>query len=375
MGTETATLRRAVELKERGRIIMMNWTKVAVQPSTTLLETMKIIDDTSLQFAIVVDDRQTLLGTVTDGDIRRGILRGKGLDVRIDSVMNVHPITSGLDDTYSDYLSILSKYKLNQLPIVDSENKIIDIIFSGQQKEVTNNNNLVFLMAGGLGTRLRPLTENIPKPMLQVGNKPILETIIEGFKQYGFTNFIISVNYKKEVIQDYFQDGAAFGVSISYIEEDKRMGTAGALSLLKEKPTSPIFVMNGDLLTQVNFEQLLHFHEDTNAVATMCVREYEYQIPYGVIETDGQQLVSIKEKPMQRSFVNAGIYILSPEVFDYIPHEEFYDMPDLFKQLMDKQNNVSAFPVREYWLDIGRVTDFERADGEYSSYFDKVDDK
>lgn len=344
---------------------MMNWTKVAVQPSTTLLETMKIIDDTSLQFVIVIDDSQTLLGTVTDGDIRRGILRGEGLDVRIDSVMNVHPITAGLDDTYSDYLSILSKYKLNQLPIVDSENKIIDIIFSGQPKQVTNNNNLVFIMAGGLGNRLRPLTENIPKPMLHVGNKPILETIIEGFKQYGFTNFIISVNYKKEVIQEYFQDGAAFGVSISYIEEDKRMGTAGALSLLKEKPTNPIFVMNGDLLTQVNFEQLLHFHEDSDAVATMCVREYEYQIPYGVIETDGQQLVSIKEKPLKSSFVNAGIYVLSPEVFDYIPQGEFYDMPDLFKRLMDKKNNVSAFPVREYWLDIGRLSDFERANSDY----------
>lgn len=164
-------------------------------------------------------------------------------------------------------------------------------------------------------------------------------------------------------------------MSISYIEEDKRMGTAGALSLLKEKPTSPIFVMNGDLLTQVNFEQLLQFHEETEAAATMCVREYEYQIPYGVIETEGQHLVSIKEKPMHRSFVNAGIYVLNPEVFDYIPLDEFYDMPDLFKQLMDEQTNVSAFPVREYWLDIGRMSDFERADDEYSSYFNKVDCK
>lgn len=354
---------------------MKNWRSILVNENNTLLETMKIIDDSTMQFAAVVDTEQNLLGTVTDGDIRRGILRGEGLDVPIKQIMNPSPICATIENTYSDCLNLLKKHKLKQIPIISEDNKIMDIIFADNDPATKNNENTVILMAGGLGTRLRPLTENVPKPMLNVGNKPILETIIEGFKQYDFTNFIISVNYKKEVIQDYFQDGAAFGVSISYIEEDKRMGTAGALSLLKEKPTSPIFVMNGDLLTQVNFEQLLHFHEDTDAVATMCVREYEYQIPYGVIETDGQQLVSIKEKPLHRNFVNAGIYVLSPEIFDYIPQGEFYDMPDLFKKLIDKQNNVSAFPVREYWLDIGRITDFERADGEYSSYFDKVDNK
>ncbi|MFJ8064180.1 nucleotidyltransferase family protein [Psychrobacillus sp. NPDC096426] len=344
---------------------MKNWRSILVNENNTLLETMKIIDVSSMQFAAVVDGDLNLLGTVTDGDIRRSILRGEGLDVPIKQVMNPSPICATIENTYSDCLNLLKRHKLKQIPIISEGNKIIDIIFADEDPITKNNENTVILMAGGLGTRLRPLTENIPKPMLNVGNKPILETIIEGFKQYGFTNFIISVNYKKEVIQDYFQDGTAFGVSISYIEENKRMGTAGALSLLKEKPTSPIFVMNGDLLTQVNFEQLLHFHEDTDAVATMCVREYEYQIPYGVIETDGQQLVSIKEKPMQRSFVNAGIYVLSPEVFDYIPQGEFYDMPDLYKQLIEKQNNVSAFPVREYWLDIGHMSDFERANSDY----------
>jgi len=344
---------------------LKNWRSILVNENTTLLETMKIIDDSSMQFAAVVDETLNLLGTVTDGDIRRGILRGEGLDVPIKQVMNSSPVSACINNTYSDCLNLLKKHKLKQLPIIDMDNRIIDIIFADEDPATKNNGNTVILMAGGLGTRLRPLTENIPKPMLNVGNKPILETIIEGFKQYGFTNFILSVNYKKEVIQDYFQDGSAFGVSISYIEEDKRMGTAGALSLLKEKPSSPIFVMNGDLLTQVNFEQLLQFHEETEAAATMCVREYEYQIPYGVIETEGQQLVSIKEKPMHRSFVNAGIYVLSPEVFDYIPQDEFYDMPDLFKKLMDEQNNVSAFPVREYWLDIGRMADFEQANSDY----------
>ncbi|MEK4244738.1 nucleotidyltransferase family protein [Psychrobacillus sp. FSL K6-2684] len=344
---------------------MKNWRNILVNENNTLLETMKIIDDSTMQFAAVVDKDQNLIGTVTDGDIRRGILRGEGLDVPIRQIMNPSPICASIENTYRDCLNLLKKHKLKQIPILSEDNKIIDIIFVDDDSATKNNGNTVILMAGGLGTRLRPLTENIPKPMLNVGNKPILETIIEGFKQYGFTNFIISVNYKKEVIQDYFQDGAAFGVSISYIEENKRMGTAGALSLLKEKPTNPIFVMNGDLLTQVNFEQLLHFHEDTDAVATMCVREYEYQIPYGVIEIDGQQLTSIKEKPVHRSFVNAGIYMISPEAFDLIPKGEFYDMPELYKRLMDKGENVSAFPIREYWLDIGRMDDFEKANNEF----------
>lgn len=354
---------------------MKRWINILIDKNTTLLETMKIIDNSSLQFAVVVDDANYLLGTVTDGDIRRGILRGEGLDVPIKQVMNSSPVTASFENTYSDCLNLLKKHKLKQLPIVDMDNRIVDIIFADEDTIAKSNGNSVILMAGGLGTRLGPLTENIPKPMLNVGDKPILETIIEGFKRYGFTNFILSVNYKKEIIQNYFQDGSALGVSISYIEEEKRMGTAGPLSLLKKKPTSPFFVMNGDLLTQVNFEQLLRFHEDTDAVATMCVREYEYQIPYGVIETDGQQLISIKEKPLQRSFVNAGIYVLSPEILDYIPQNEFYDMPNLFKLLMEKQRNVSVFPVREYWLDIGHIADFERADDEYSSYFNQVESK
>ena len=220
-------------------------------------------------------------------------------------------------------------------------------------------------MLGGLGTRLRPLTNEIPKPMLKVGNKPIVETIVDSFKQYGYKNFIFSVNYKKEVIQNYFQTGEAFGVYIDYVEEEKRMGTAGALSLIENRPVEPFFVMNGDLLTQVNFNQLMQFHVEQGAVATMCVREYEYQVPYGVIETNGTDLIAIKEKPIHRSFVNAGIYVLSPEVFEYIPHDMFYDMPTLFDALIAAGKKTSVFPIHEYWLDIGQVDDFQRANEKY----------
>lgn len=343
---------------------MKQWQKTLVNQNHTLLDTMKIIDDSSLQFAVVVDEEQHLLGTVTDGDIRRGILRGEGLDVTITSIMNPNPISARSGQKYHKYKQLMKSKMLKQLPIVDDNNKIINILFA-DNIETSLNKNTVVLMLGGLGTRLRPLTNDTPKPMLRVGNKPILETIIEGFKQYGYTNFIFSVNYKKEIIQDYFQNGEAFDVTIEYIEEDKKMGTAGALSLLKNRPTKPFFVMNGDLLTQINFDQLMQFHMEHESAATMCVREFEYQIPYGVIETEGTDLVTIREKPIHRSFVNAGIYVLNPEVFNYIPHNEYYDMPTLFEHLIDKNKKTSVFPIHEYWLDIGRMDDFNKANDNY----------
>ncbi len=349
---------------------MEKWNEILVQANMTLIEVMKVIDDSTLQFAVVVDEEQHLLGTVTDGDIRRGILQGKGLDVPIISIMNQYPTSAQNNQKMHKYNQIMDTKKLKQLPIVDENNKVVDIIFM-DQLNVTSNKNMVILMLGGLGTRLRPLTNDIPKPMLKVGNKPILETILEGFKQYGYANFIFSVNYKKEIIQDYFQNGQAFGVVIDYIEEEKRMGTAGALSLLKERPEEPFFVMNGDLLTQVNFEQLMEFHIEHQSIATMCVREYEYQIPYGVIETNGADLITIQEKPIHRSFVNAGIYVLNPEIFDYIPKGEFYDMPTLFEQLLAKKQKVSVFPIREYWLDIGQMDEYKQADDEYPKIFMK----
>lgn len=344
---------------------MKQWESIVVEPNTTLIETMKTIDASSLQFAVVVDEERRLLGTVTDGDIRRGILRGEGLNVPIAAVMNVHPITAKSGQKIHEYKQLMSKKGLKQLPIVNDKNQLVEILFIDQWETIPSNENTVVLMLGGLGKRLRPLTNDVPKPMLKVGNKPIVETIVDSFKQHGYTKFIFSVNYKKEIIQDYFQNGEEFGVVIEYVEEEKRMGTAGALSLLKERPTAPFFVMNGDLLTQINFNQLMQFHNEHAAVATMCVREYEYQIPYGVIETNGADLVHIKEKPIHRSFINAGIYVLSPEVFEIIPQDQFYDMPTLFEKLLAQGKKTAAFPIHEYWLDIGQMDDFQRANNEY----------
>lgn len=197
---------------------MVKWKEIVVNENQTLLETMRIIDETSLQFVGVVDSENHLLGTVTDGDIRRGILRGEGLEVLISSIMNTQPNTAKSGLNRAKYKQLMNLKKLKQLPVVNEQNQIVDILFI-DHLEIPTNKNQVVLMLGGLGTRLRPLTNDIPKPMLKVGNKSIVETIVDGFKQYGYTNFIFSVNYKKEVIQDYFQNGDIFGISIDYIEE------------------------------------------------------------------------------------------------------------------------------------------------------------
>lgn len=348
---------------------MSDWRKVVVSPEQPIIDTMKQIDETTMQFAAVVDEEGVLVGTVTDGDIRRGILKGIALDEPISSVMNKTPVCGEEGRSTSYYKKLLLENKLKQLPIISSERKLIRVVFLTSLENDRHKPNRVILMVGGLGTRLRPLTEHIPKPMLHIGNKPILETIIESFKSYGFVNFILSVNYKKDIIMNYFQDGSHLDVHIEYIEEEKRLGTAGALSLLKEKPNEPFFVMNGDLLTKVNYEQLLNFHVEHESMATMCVREYEFQVPYGVIETEGHLLSSIVEKPVHKSFVNAGIYILNPHVLDYIPTNEFYDMPELFNKLMHEKK-AAVFPLTEYWLDIGKMADFEKAKLDYQEAFD-----
>jgi nucleotidyl transferase len=229
--------------------------------------------------------------------------------------------------------------------------------------------NKVILMVGGLGTRLRPLTQDIPKPMLKVGDKPILQTIVEKFAEYGYVNIVMCVNYKSQIIRDYFGDGSKFGVNIEYVLEEQRMGTAGALSLLKNKPLEPFFVMNGDLLTNVNFENLNNYHMATNSIGTMCVREYELQVPYGVVNINDGRVISIEEKPTHKFFVSAGIYMLSPEVLDYVPKNEFFDMPSLFDKLINLSKNVVSFPIMEYWIDIGRMDEYKRANEEYVDIF------
>ena len=350
---------------------MINHNEITVNKNQTIKEALKIIDQGAVKIAIVLDDTKKVIGTLTDGDIRRGLLNGLTLESYIDNLYFKTPTLANINDSKESIIQKAITKKLYQIPIVDDEGKLVDIEDLATLLKVTTKRNRIILMAGGLGTRLRPLTEDIPKPLLKVGNKPILETIIENFVKYGFINITISVNYKADMIKEYFGDGSKLGVNIDYIEETKRLGTAGALSLIKQRPQEPFFVMNADLLTNVNFSHLLDFHSFENSVSTMCVREYNYQVPYGVIETNGSDIISIKEKPLQSFFVNAGIYVLSPQVFEYIPKNEFYDMPILFEDMIKNKLKTISFPIHEYWMDIGRIADFEQAQVEFVNVFNK----
>jgi dTDP-glucose pyrophosphorylase len=336
---------------------------------STIREALKIIDKGAMQIAIVVDENDRLIGTLTDGDIRRGLLNNLSLDDSIESIVFKTPTVATLSDTKEEILKKALSKKLHQIPIVDDEYRVIGIKEIEELVKPKAKPNKVVLMVGGLGTRLYPLTENTPKPMLKVGNKPILQTIVEKFADYGFVNIVMCVNYKSHIIEDYFGDGSTFGVNIEYILEEQRMGTAGALSLLANIPNEPFFVMNGDLLTNVNFEHFLDYHNAQDAMATMGVREYDFQVPYGVVNIDNGKITTIIEKPVHKFFVSAGMYILDPRVIKMISKNEFYDMPTLFEKIIAQDGSAVSFPVHEYWLDIGRMEEYERANSEYHGVF------
>ena len=348
---------------------MKNIEDITVKDSISILEVMKIIDESSKQIAIVIDENNKLLGTISDGDIRRALLKNIPLTESVKEIYFKTPTVASINDSREEIINICKVKKIHQIPIVDSKGNLVGLEILDELISKEKKLNKVVLMVGGLGTRLQPLTENIPKPMLEVGNKPILQTIVEKFAEYGYLNIVMCINYKSHVIKDYFGDGAEFGVNIEYVSEKDRMGTAGALSLLKDKPQEPFFVMNGDLLTNVNFEHLHDFHISNNSIGTMCVRDYDFQVPFGVVSIKDTKILSIDEKPKHKFFVNAGIYMFDPEILEYIPKNEFYDMPTLFKKLIDKNKKVISFPLREYWLDVGRIEEYEKANLEYPKEF------
>ena len=348
---------------------MKNIQSILVNNQITIKEALLRLDQAALQILLVVDGDNRLLGTITDGDIRRGLLKGLTLDNVIESIVFTTPTVGRISESNQDIIKKAIAKKLHQIPIVDEANRVVGLKEIDELLKPEIKPNKVVLMVGGLGTRLHPLTKDIPKPMLKVGDKPILHTIVERFANYGFVNIVMCVNFKAETIQSYFGDGKAFGVNIEYVLEEERMGTAGALSLLTTRPSEPFFVMNGDLLTNVNFESLLDYHQSQHASATMCVREYDFQVPYGVVNIEGNKVTSIIEKPVHKFFVSAGIYMLSPEILSLIPNEEYYDMPSLFEKLIEQQQTTVSFPIHEYWLDIGRMNEYEQANREYSGVF------
>ena len=349
---------------------MKNWKTTIVSPETTIRKAIEVIESSKLKISFVVDNKNILIGSITDGDIRRGILNEINLDNMVTKVMNSNPLSAKSGDSKEIVLNLMKRADIRQVPLIDEHGRICSVEHLSEYISKDIVDNTVILMAGGLGNRLNPLTNNCPKPLLKIGDKPLLETIIESFIEQGFVNFYISVNYKAEMIQEYFKDGYQWGVNIKYLHESKRMGTAGALGLLKVNTTKPIIVINGDLLVKVDFSYLLNFHEENNVQATMCVREYDMQIPYGVISTnENNQILSITEKPIKKYFINAGIYVLQPEVLDIVPKNSNFDMPMLFEALIKMNSKTIIFPIKDYWMDIGEMENFLRAQNEYHDVF------
>lgn len=346
---------------------MNSWQDTLVRESATIREAMSALDQGGAQIALVVDGGMRLLGVVTDGDIRRGILRGIGLDGPVAQVMRRDGITIGPEDGRQRALELMRIHDLKQVPIVD-DGRVVGLHVL-KLMPAAEHDNWVLLMVGGLGQRLRPFTEVMPKPLLPLGGRPLLEIIIETFTAQGFRKFYLSVNYKAEMVQMVIGDGSRFGARVDYIREEDRLGTAGALGLLPQPPEAPLIVMNGDLLTKVDFGQMLAFHAEQACAATMAVRDYRIQIPYGVVEVDDSTVARVVEKPLQSFLVNAGIYVLDPEVVARVPPNQPLDMPDLLAQVMAGGQRVGAFPIREYWADIGTREDFDRASSEYTTVF------
>lgn len=343
-------------------VLMTSWRSVLIPPTTAVLEALTRLDSSALQILMVVDQKDKLLGTLTDGDIRRGIIHGVSMDAPVERIMQRSPTTAGPGESRERLLSIMRPLKLRQLPILDGAGRVIGLCtLDDLLTEEPQRDNWVVLMAGGQGQRLRPLTESTPKPLLKVGEKPLLETILEKFLVQNFRKFFISVNYKAEMIREHFGDGSRWGVEIRYIEEDGPLGTAGPLGLLPEVPELPMVVMNGDLLTDINFGAMLDFHREQGALATMGVREYDVQVQFGVVETEHGRITAINEKPVHRFLINGGVYVLSPAALGYVPKGQALDMPQLFNGLAQNGKHTVVFPIFESWLDIGRIEDLQRA--------------
>ena len=334
---------------------------VSVPLSATVRGAIETIAAGGQQLALVLDDAGRLLGVVSDGDVRRGILRGVDLTAPVAEIMNASPLVAHDGDDSDDLTDRMEKLGVRRVPVIDDVGRVIDLFSVERLLHPASTTTPVVLMAGGKGQRLYPLTKDVPKPMLPVGDAPLLEIILRNLAAQGFRNVYLSVNYLAEVIEDHVGDGSQYGLRVEYVHEDKPLGTAGALGALRDTITESFLVMNSDLLTRVNLRNLLSFHRKRGAQATIGVREYVFEIPYGVVNLDGPWVASLAEKPLHRSLVNAGIYALEPDVLSRLEPGEYLDMPSLLELVMSTGEQVGAFPIHESWLDVGRPEDLERA--------------
>lgn len=337
------------------------WEKVLLQPSALIKDAIKVLSEAALRIVLIVDENLTLLGTVTDGDIRRALLKDLTLNSPISEVINKKPIVVTQNFTKEEVLRIMSANKVFQVPVVSEDLRLIDLHLWDELSAPVSRDNTMVIMAGGKGTRLLPKTMDMPKPMLRLGEKPILEHIIERARAEGFSQFILAIQHLGEVIEEYFGDGKFLGVNISYVKEKTPMGTAGALSLIEPKLSQPIIVTNGDVLTDVKYGDILDFHTHSNGKATMAVHLREWQNPYGVVNTNGIEITSYEEKPVTRTLINAGVYVVNPSVLGLLTASTPCDMPQLFELARAKGMKTVAYFAHESWIDVGTHEDFNLA--------------
>ena len=343
------------------------WRKALLPADATMQLAIRNLEESSLQIALVISGDGVLLGTITDGDIRRGLLRGLDLASPVASIVKRDPLVVPPEMTREAVLQIMQANIFSAIPVVDSDRRVVGLHLLNELLAPGKRSNLMVIMAGGQGARLRPHTESCPKPLLQVGGKPMLEHIIERAKAEGFQRFVLVVHYLGYMIEDYFGDGGRWQVQIDYLREDQPLGTAGGIGLLKPRPEEPFLVSNGDVLTDIRYGELLEFHCHHNASATMAVRLHEWQHPFGVVRTNGVDIVGFDEKPIARSHINAGIYVLEPHAIDQLNPGERCDMPTLFCRLQEKDARTIVYPMHEPWMDVGRMDDLARARAEQKS--------
>lgn len=341
--------------------ILENWRHAILPENTTIQDAIQNLDKVALQIVLIVDNENKLIGTLSDGDIRRGLLRGLQLDSPIESIIFRNPLVVPESLQRDLVLQLMTVNKIRQIPIVDENGRPLGLHLWDHLAQPVQRNNVMVIMAGGRGTRMQPYTEDCPKPMLQVAGKPMLEHIIQQAKAEGFHEFIISLHYLGHVIENHFSDGTHLGVKIHYLREETPLGTAGALSLMETRPKKPFVITNGDVMTDIRYSELLDFHIRHSADATMAVRLHEWQHPYGVVQTQGIRIAAIEEKPISRTHINAGVYVLSPSVLDYLDAGEPCDMPALIERIRGAGQQTIAYPMHEPWLDVGHPADLEKA--------------
>lgn len=337
------------------------WRKAILPAHANIQQVISNLDQVAIKIVLVVNEAGELEGTISDGDIRRGLLKGLDLNSPITNIIHRNALVVPPEMTREMVIQLMVANKIQQIPVVNEHHHVVGLHLWDEIAIPPVRSNLMVIMAGGMGTRLRPLTENCPKPLLPVAGKPMLEHIIEHAKLEGFSHFLLAVHYLGHMIEDHFGNGERLGVEINYLREQSPLGTAGALGLLNPRPDSAFLVTNGDVITDIHYGELLDFHLRHNAAATMAVRVHEWQHPFGVVQTEGVEIVGFEEKPVARTHINAGVYALDPDALNALTADARCDMPTLFARLQGQSQRIVAYPMHEPWLDVGRLDDLAAA--------------